>query len=467
MRPIKKFNLPSQEQRKQWWIIVALVALTAFATVIALPSRFSFTLPLPSKPVISGGSLQFRMPGDQPGIVRQFQLKQGLDIQGGMQVVLRADMSQVQPLDRPEALESARQVILRRVDLYGVAEPVVQTSSMGQESRLIVELAGVEDPSQALALIGSTANLDFRIQNTATQSASTSALLSLTDFVSSGLTGKQLQRARVQFDPQTGQPTVSLQFTEEGTKLFADLTTRYTGQILAIFLDDAPLMLPRIQTPILNGQAQVSGEFTVEEAKQLAIQLNAGALPVPIEVIQQRTVGASLGQQSVSDSIQAGLIGLALVFLFMILYYGWKGVLASMALGVYAVLTIALYKIMGITLTLPGIAGLLLSIGMAVDSNILIFERMKEELRDGKPFSQAMELGFGKAWDSIKDANLATILTSLVLINPFHFSFLNTSGLVRGFGVTLLIGVLVSLFTGIVVTRTLMRTFLAAPEEKS
>jgi preprotein translocase subunit SecD len=236
--------------------------------------------------------------------------------------------------------------------------------------------------------------------------------------------------------------------------------------MLAIFLDDIPLMTPVIQTPIANGQAVITGDFSLDEARNLSIQLNAGALPVPIEVLQQRNIGASLGQQSVADSVQAGLIGLGLVMLFMILYYGVQGFLASLGLIVYSLITIALYKTLGVTLTLPGIAGLILSIGMAVDANILIFERMKEELRDGKPFSLAMELGFGRAWDSIKDANLATILTALVLINPLDFPFLNTSGLVRGFGITLFIGVVISLFTGVVVTRTLMRLFLKPQKEK-
>ncbi|MBP9781142.1 SecD/SecF family protein translocase subunit, partial [Candidatus Woesebacteria bacterium] len=193
--------------------------------------------------------------------------------------------------------------------------------------------------------------------------------------------------------------------------------------------------------------------------------LNAGALPVPISVLEQRTIGASLGQEAVSRSIIAGLIGLGLVLVFMVLLYGWQGVIADMALVVYAVLTLAIYKVGGITLSLPGIAGLLLSIGMAVDANILIFERMKEELRRGKPHAIAMELGFGRAWDSIKDANAATILTALVLINPLSFSFLNSSGLVRGFGLTLLIGVVLGLFTGVLVTRTFVRLFLKAKND--
>jgi len=219
-------------------------------------------------------------------------------------------------------------------------------------------------------------------------------------------------------------------------------------------------MAPNISQPILNGQAVINGGFTLEDAKQLSIQLNAGALPVPIHVLEQRTIGASLGSESVRDSLRAGLIGIAGVMLFMALYYGWKGILADVALCIYALLTVAVYKLFGVTVTVPGLAGLLLSVGMAVDANILIFERMKEELRMGRPFNRAMELGFGRAWDSIKDANLATILTALILINPMNLTFLNTSGMVRGFGVTLLVGVALGLFTGVFVTRTLLRMFL-------
>ncbi len=431
-------------------IFFIIVFVFVASLLIALPSNlYGYSIP----------QLEFSLFGKN--ITTDLPLKQGLDIQGGMQVVLQADMSGISAEDRSNALESAREVINRRVDMYGISEPLVQTSQRGDEYRIIVELAGIDDPQQALALVGTTAQLDFRLQEaTESATASDSAQVLLNQFVSTGLTGKELQRSTVQFDPQTGEPVVSLEFNDEGRDIFADVTKNHTGEILAIFLDDFPVMFPQIQSAILDGKAVISGNMTLEEAKNLNIQLNAGALPVPITVLEQRNIGASLGQQSVEASVKAGMIGIGLVMLFMILYYGYKGFLASMALLVYSALTIAVYKVMGVTLTLPGIAGLLLSIGMAVDSNILIFERMKEELRDGKEFHHAMELGFGRAWDSIKDANLATITTALILINPFNMSFLNTSGLVRGFGITLLIGVVISLFTGIVVTRTLMRLFL-------
>ncbi len=452
-------------------IFVGIIFLTAVSFLIALPDTLSF------HQRILGQNLDFeyQVPPmafsflGKPIVLRK-PLKQGLDIRGGMQVVLQANMEQIAAEDRDDALVAAQEVIARRVDMYGLSEPVIQTSQRGDDYRLIVELAGVDDAQEALSLIGTTAQLDFRLLASPSArlpdgqaEATVSAIAYLNQFQSTGLTGQQLRRSVVNFDPQTGEPVVSLEFNDEGRNRFAQITTDHVGEQLAIFLDGYPLMTPTIQTPIANGQAVITGGFTLDEAKQLSIQLNAGALPVPISVLEQRNIGASLGQQSVAQSIRAGVIGIGLVMIFMILFYGYKGLLASLALGVYSVLTVALYKLMGVTLTLPGIAGLLLSIGMAVDANILIFERMKEELRDGQPYTRAMELGFGRAWDSIKDANLATIATALVLINPFNFSFLNTSGLVRGFGITLLIGVVISLFTGIVVTRTLMRLFLKGP----
>lgn len=390
--------------------------------------------------------------------------KLGLDIQGGMQVVLEADMSGVEEVDRSTALESAQAVISRRVDQYGITESVVQIARVSDSYRIIVELPGVEDPAEALQLVGQTAQLEFLLVDNletppADSDSTESAVLSPT-IIDVGIGGADLQRAALAFNPQTREPEISLQFNPEGTEKFASVTTDNVGKTLGIFLDGSPLMLPTISSAIVTGQAVISGSFTVDEAKQLAIQLNAGALPVPISVLEQRTIGASLGQEAVNKSIIAGLIGLGLVLIFMVLLYGWKGIIADMALIVYAILTLALYKILGVTLSLPGIAGLLLSVGMAVDANILIFERMKEELRRGKSHAVAMELGFGRAWDSIKDANAATILTALILINPLNFSFLNSSGLVRGFGLTLLIGVSLGLFTGVVVTRTFVRLFL-------
>jgi preprotein translocase subunit SecD len=451
---------------------IAIVLLTIVSIAIALPPRQLVSFPLFDRQVsfeVGSPVIDFTFFGNH--FYKDFELKQGLDIQGGMRVVLDADMALIPEAERQQTITDVQEVMVRRVDQFGINEPVVQTAVSGEEYRIIVELAGVSDPNEALRLLGTTANLSFRLEGKETESlaaveATDSAALFFESFEQTELTGGQLRRASVQFDPTTGEPVIQLDFNEGGTELFADITTQHIGKRLAIFIDGYPVTVPVIQSPILTGTAQITGGFALDEAKELAIILNSGALPVPISIAEQRTVGASLGQASVQASLKAGLIGIGLVMLFMILYYRMKGLLASIALLVYAALTIAVYKIIGITITLPGIAGLLLSVGMAVDANILIFERMKEELRLGKPFDRAMELGFGRAWDSIKDANLATIATALVLINPLDFAFLNTSGLVKGFGVTLLIGVLISLFTGVVVTRTLMRLFLAAPKEK-
>lgn len=438
-----------------------IILLTIIASLIAMPSQFSIPYSFGERE----GVLEFEQPAYQFTLFGKqyqprFDLKQGLDIQGGTQIVLQADMSGIAPEDQEVAIESVREVIARRVDLFGVSEPLVQTSRAGEEYRIIVELAGIDDPRQALQLIGTTAQLDFRLQGEMPVEATASALAYLDSFVPTDLTGADLERSTIQFDPQTNQPNIALEFNSQGTTKFANITKENVGNVLGIFLDGYPLMLPQINTPILDGQAVVTGAFTLDEAKSISIQLNAGALPVPIQVIEQRTIGATLGQESVRQSVIAGVIGVGLVMVFMILLYGWNGVIASLALIIYSVITIAVFKLIGVTLTLPGIAGLLLSIGMAVDANILIFERMKEELRLGKPFDVAMEQGFGRAWDSIKDANFATLFTAVVLINPLNFSFLNSSGMVKGFGITLFLGVIVSLFTGVVVTRTLMRLFL-------
>ncbi len=457
-------------------VFFLIMILTAVATYIALPAAvpinfkipFNLNLPVVHKQV--DYTLK-RPPFDVTVFGQNFHnellLKEGLDIQGGVQVTLKADMTGIAAGDRQKALDSAQAIIQRRVDLYGVNEPLVQTAQTNGESRILVELAGVNDAQQALQLIGTTAQLDFRLPAASPSAdATTSAMAYFNSFTKTGLSGKQLKSASVQFDQQTGQPDVAIQFDQTGTKLFSQITQQNVGKVLAIFLDDYPLMIPTIKTPILDGQGVITGSFTVDQAKQLAIQLSAGALPVPISVIQQQTIGASLGQDSVTQSVRAGLIGIILVVIFMILNYRLKGFLASLALLIYALLTISVYKLFGVTLTLPGIAGLILSVGMAVDSNILIFERMKEETRAGKSFDQAMELGFTRAWNSIKDANLTTIFISLILINPLDFSFLNQSGLVKGFGLTLFIGVILSLFTSMVVSRTFMRLFLG-PVTKS
>ncbi len=435
--------------RRVFFIILAVTVLVA---IIDIPQGYHLKFsvgPVKVDRVFSGISL----------FNRTFTTKLGLDLSGGTQVVLDANMKDIAPIDRQAALESARGVIERRVNFFGVTEPIVQTSVSGGNYRILVELPGISDVNQAITLIGQTAQLDFREFSDANASVSAATtyaqMLAMTKSV--GITGKDLKKASVTFDSAAGSPQVSLQFSQEGGKKFADVTARLTGKPLAIFLDNAPVTIPIVKQAITDGQAVINGTFTEEEAKNLALQLNAGALPVPVSVVGKSAVGATLGQSSVVRSIQAGTVGLSIVALFMIFQYGWLGLFADLALVVYGLLDFAIFRAIPITLTLPGIAGFILSIGMAVDSNILIFERFKEEKREGRPWKAAMERGFGKAWDSIRDANFTTLMTCVILYNPGNWDFLPSSGLVRGFAVTLFIGVLVSLFTGIVVTRTFIR----------
>ncbi|HBD02183.1 MAG: Preprotein translocase subunit SecD [Microgenomates group bacterium GW2011_GWC1_46_16] len=422
--------------------------LTALALVIDAPKNYPVNFSFFGRPI----SFVITSPTLKLGSwERDLTIKQGLDLRGGTEVILEADMSSLDSADRTDALESAREVISRRVDLYGVTESTVKTSISGDSHRIHVALPGVDNPEQALALIGSTARLDFRELPVATDSALYS------DFLSTGLSGSDLKKASVTFSSNTGKPEVSLQFSEAGGAKFAEITGRNIGKPLAIFLDDYPLSAPVVQAKIEGGNAVITGEYTLDEAKNLAITLNAGALPVKITVLSQQNIAPTLGSVSVTKSLRAGGIGLGLVAIFMIFNYGWLGLVADLGLIIYALLTLAIYKLVPITLTLPGLAGFLLSIGMAVDSNILIFERMKEERRKGNNLRESMELGFGKAWDAIKDANIATLMTTFILYNPFEWSFLNSSGLVRGFALTLFLGIAISLFTGIFVTRNLLR----------
>lgn len=446
-----------KDPRRVFAILIFLAILVAF---LDIPDQYHLKFqigPLKVDRVFTGA----RLHGTFLGITvnRDFSTKFGLDLSGGTQLVLDANMKDIARADRSSALDAAQQVIERRVNFFGVSEPIVQTAVSQESYRIIVELPGVSDVNQAIALIGQTAQLDFR--EFTKPNASVSATTTYADLIamtkSVGITGKDLKRATVTFDSTTGAPQVGLQFTPEGGKKFADVTERLVGKPLGIFLDELPITMPVVKQAITDGQAVINGTFTQDEAKNLALQLNAGALPVPVSVVQKSTIGATLGQSSVTKSINAGTVGLTIVALFMIAQYGWLGLMADLALIVYGLLTFAIFRAIPITLTLPGIAGFILSIGMAVDSNILIFERFKEEKRAGRPWKVAMELGFGKAWDSIRDANFTTLITCAILYNPTNWDALPSSGMVRGFAVTLFIGVLASLFTGIVVTRTFIR----------
>lgn len=400
---------------------------------------------------------------------RDLEIKQGLDLQGGTQIVLEAQIQDVPESERTAVLESAKAVIARRIDLYGISESVVQTAKNNQAYRLIVELPGVTNVNEARSLIGQTAKLEFweMPQNQLVEDALTEPESQQIQPQPTDLTGQDLQKAAVEFDQQTGEPVVSLVFTDVGRDKFAEITKRNVGQRVGIYLDGTPLTVPVVQVPITDGRAIISGNMEVKEAKQLAISLNAGALPVGLVIVKETNIGATLGKESVSASVRAGLAGLLAVAVFMIVVYRKLGIIADSALIIYGLITLAVYKLFPITLTLPGIAGFLLSIGMATDANILIFERLREELARGLPLRAAVELGFGRAWDSIKDANVTTLLVAFILYNPFEWQFLNTSGMVRGFALTLTIGILISLFTGIVVSRTLIRMFYVNDGVKS
>lgn len=432
--------------------------MTLLSVIVDLPKNFPVKFAIGKWSIdttISGPDIDFSLGGLK--IQRVLDIKQGLDISGGTHLVFQANMENVAEKDRPSAIEAAKNNIERRVNFFGISEPTIQTSKVNNDYRLIVELPGVSDVNQAIELVGKTAQLSFLEQKDASPSSG---------FIPTDLTGKDLKASAVEFDSNTGQPVVGIEFNADGEKKFSEITSRNVGRIVAIYLDDAPVSFPTVEEPITSGKAIIRGSFTTETAKKLSIQLNAGALPVPIKIIEQRNIGATLGQESVQKSVKAGFIGLLMVAGFMWLYYGKLGLIADLALVVYGLITLALYKFIPVTLTLPGIAGFILSIGMAVDSNILIFERMKEEVRAGRHWRQAMELGFGRAWDSIRDANACTLITCFILFNPFNWNFLNVSGMVRGFALTLGLGIMISLFTGIVVTRTFLRVLYRGKDEK-
>ncbi len=428
-----------------------IVILTLVSAFVDFPERLPLKIAFGGfklektlvKPPLDIGIGQFRLK-------RDISIREGLDLAGGTHIVFRADMQNIGSGDRDQALESAKEVIERRVNFYGVSEPVVQTSKASGDHRILVELPGIKNVDEAVDLIGKTAQLSFREEEASPSSEATAAASLFGPFTKkTDLTGKDLRRSSVQFDPSTGAPQVSLEFDSDGSKIFEEVTKRNIGKQIAIFLDNQLLSAPRVNE-VISGNAVISGSFSVDEAKKLSIQLNAGALPVPLEIIEQRTIGATLGQTSVQKSLIAGLIGLGIVAVFMIANYGWLGLFADLALLIYTLLVLALFKLIPITLTLAGIAGFILSIGMAVDANILIFERMREELRLGKAKDIAQRLGFSRAWSSIRDSNTSSLLTCAIL---YYFG----TGMVRGFALTLAIGILVSMFSAIIITRTLLK----------
>lgn len=501
--------------------------------------------------------------------LNKLKINLGLDLQGGIHMEYKADTSKIDSSQATDAMQAVQDVIERRVNAFGVAEPVIYTTRSGSEQRLIVELAGIKDISQAKQLIQETPFLEFKeegegkqpeqipqdvldkFNEEAKQKATDllkkalagedfaalakdnsedpgskdnggeydfvpkgsfvpeyeAAIFSETlkdgeiypelvetqfgwhiikrievkmendevsfksahiligkknqpqaemEFVSTGLSGKNLKSASVTFQSQgLSEPQVSLKFDDEGTKLFAEITKKNLEKRVAIYIDGEIISAPTVQSEITTGEAVITGNFTVEEAKKLVQRLNEGALPVPISLVSQQSVEASLGQVSLEKSLKAGIIGLILVVVFMLVYYRFLGLIASFALLIYTGLMVSIFKISGltpwsITLTLPGIAGFILSIGMAVDANILIFERTKEEIRRGRGAVSAIEEGFRRAWTSIRDGNVSSIITCLILMEM-------GTGFVKGFAITLVVGVLVSIFTAVVITRTILR----------
>jgi len=403
----------------------------------------------------------FLISQERPG--SRFPFRFGLDLVGGTELVYRADTSEVE--DVAGAMETLKEVIERRVNIFGVSEPLIQTERAGlvsgnPEERLIVELPGVADINQAIELIGKTPTLEFRLAKPNAQEILNTNPEATVDelFLPTELTGRYLERARVEFNQTTGAPVVGLQLNEEGKDIFARITREHKGEVLAILLDGGVLSAPVIQDEILDGNAQITGQFTPDEARELVRNLNYGALPVPIELSSSQTIGASLGEQALSAGIYAGIIGFVALSIFLIFWYRLPGVISVIALISYIILSLSVFKLIPVTLTAAGIAGFILSIGMAVDANVLIFERAKEELGRGKSIHDALHEGFHRAWLSIRDSNIASIITAIILF------WLGTSA-VKGFALTLGVGVAISMFTAITVSRTFL--FAIAPRNES
>ncbi len=383
--------------------------------------------------------------------------KLGLDLSGGTQLVYRADLSNIAGSDVAESMSALRETIEKRVNLFGVSEPIVQTEHAGTlagapEERLIVELPGVTDTQKAIALIGETPVLEFRMLKKGAEGSTISSSTINQLFESAILTGKNLKSAELQFQGGAGtlsEPVVVLHFDSQGAKIFADLTKANVGRFFGMFLDGVPISTPVIREAIPDGTAVISGNFTPEGAKELARTLNYGALPVPIELISTQTVSGTLGDKAVRDGIMAGLWGIGAVALFMLFWYRLPGLLAAIALLLYIVVVLALFKLIPVTLTAAGIAAFILSVGMAVDANVLIFERMKEELRGGKNSADAIRDGFARAWPSIRDSNISSMITAVIL---FWFG----TSLIKGFALVFGLGVLVSMLTAISVSRTFL-----------
>jgi len=399
-----------------------------------------------------------------PGWTKPFRL--GLDLKGGVSLLYEIDTSKLaKDADQKEAVQALRNVIEKRVNLMGVEEPIVQVLGGKNDWRLKVELPGIHDPQKAIEDIGKTPVLDFReqmpeeekdkilkeLENQLTKEQIEEIKDQPIFFQPTKLTGQYLKGARIDFHPTTYQPYVSLEFTKEGAEIFHDLTKRNIKKPIAIYIDDNLISAPVVQEEISGGKAQITGEFTVEEARELARNLNAGALPLPIHILSSKIVGPTLGRVSVNQSLKAGLLGLCLIFIFLILIYRFSGFLASVSLIFYLSLLLSIFKLVPVTLTLSGIAGFLVSLGMAIDANILTFERLREEKRE-KEVQLAIPDSFSRSWSAVRDGNFTTLITCGIL-------FFISSGFIQGFALTLGLGVLIGLFSGMVITRLFMNVF--------
>lgn len=434
-------------------------------------------------------------------LTHEVKIHLGLDLQGGLRVLLQGDLPPGVPIDRDQ-IEVARNIIEKRVNALGVVEPLIQVQG---NNRIVVELPGIQNPEEAIKAFGSTGRLEFvdagstsliegetvkttgpTAQNscsgalaqaapTPTPTISPSATISPTAGITATnqitdtrvfttvMTGDCLATASVVFSQNTNQPEISFTLKGQGVEIFGNHTTNNVGKYLAIVLDNQVISSPSINSPITTGSGVIQGRFTIPEANNLAVQLRFGSLPIPLRIETTTTIGPTLGQDSVNRSLIAGAIGVGIVALFMILYYRLPGVLAVIALTIYGLIVFTIYKVgipglfAFVTLTLPGIAGFVLSLGVAVDGNILIFERMKEELREGHPLPIAVEAGFERAWPSIRDSNISTLITSLILL---WFGSTFGASIVAGFAITLMIGVVIGLFTSVFVTRTFLRVVI-------
>ena len=410
---------------------------------------------------------------NQSSFFKHHPFRLGLDLSGGSHLIYKADTSAIKAGEVSNSMNALRDVIERRVNLFGVSEPVVQIQEggfvSGGEEKLIVDLPGITDVEKATEMIGQTPLLEFKTERPEDQPITIKpdksgkidigAINLEQQYVSTDLTGRYLKKATLEFDQNTREPKVGLQFDDTGTKLFAQITKDNVGKIVAIFLDGAPISTPVVREEIPDGQAVISGNFIPTEAKQLVGRLNSGALPVPITLLSRQTIGAILGDNAVHAGVKAAIIGFLIIALFLILWYRLPGLIAVIALCIYISIILALFKLLPVTLTAAGIAGFIISLGIAVDANILIFERVKEEMRSGRTVLDAVSTGFSRAWFSIRDSNTSSIITAIIL---FWFG----TSLIKGFALTLGMGVLVSMLSAITITRIFLSAISFVVESK-